>query len=251
VFLVSALLSYVLSRLRAPAIPFLLMFAGYGLSALVEALRLRRSTRVAVGLAIVIVTYVISVLVPINRTSYSAQAWTQAGNIHLEQEDFGRAVGAFNRALVALPSYNYARYSLVLALAGAGQTSDAETEMRRIEQATAGSDDHKTLLSLAAARHAIANAISTADPAWGPARRLADAWAAISDGKYARAESLYRASLAENPKDAEAGFLLGMVYVRVDSAAQAREWLGRAAALDATNDAARAALRSLESRERR
>jgi tetratricopeptide (TPR) repeat protein len=247
-YLVSALLSYVLSRLRAPVIPFLLMFAGYGLSELIAALRQRRFARTAVGVAIAIVAYLVSVVIPVNHESYSAQAWTQAGNIQLEQQDFGKAVDAFHRALVALPSYNYARYSLVLALAGAGQTADAETEVRKIEQATAASNDRKTLLSLAAARIAIANATSTADPAWRPARRLADAWVAIADGKYAKAESLYRASLAQNPDDAEASFLLGMVYVRADSVIQADEWLGRAAALDPTNDAARAALKSVESR---
>jgi len=247
----SSLLFYVLSRLRAPVVPFLLMFAGFGLSELVGAVRQRRSARAAVGLVTVIVVYVISAVIPVNRKSYSAQAWTQTGNIYLEQEDFGKAVGAFNRALAALPSYNYARYSLVLALAGVGRTSDAETEVRKIEQATAGSSDHKTLLSLAVARIAIANAISTADPAWRPARRLADAWVAVADGKYARAESLYRANLTLDSSNAESSFLLGMVYIRMDSLAQAREWLTRAVSLDAANDAARAALNSVETRQRR
>ncbi len=249
--LVSSLLFYVLSRLRAPVIPFLLMFAGFSLSELVGALRQRRSARAAVGLVTVIVVYVISAAIPVNRKSYSAQAWTQTGNIYLEQEDFGKAAGAFNRALVALPSYNYARYSLVLALAGVGRTSDAETEVRKIEQATAGSSDHKTLLSLAVARVAIANAISTADPVWRPARRLADAWVAVADGKYARAESLYRANLELDSSNAESSFLLGMVCIRMDSLVQAREWLTRAISLDAANDAARAALNSVETRQRR
>jgi tetratricopeptide (TPR) repeat protein len=249
-YLVSALLFYVLSRLRAPVIPFLLMFAGFGLGELVEALRQRRSARVAVGLATAIVVYVVSVSIPVDRRSYSAQAWTQEGDIYLAQQDFVRAAGAFNRALVVLPSYNYARYSLVLALAGAGQTSDAEAETRKIEQATAGSNDRKTLLSLAAARTAVANAISTADPAWRPARRLADAWVAVADGKYDRAESLYRVSLSRDSSDSESGFLLGMVYMRMDSLAQAQKWLARTVSLDPGNEAARSALKSVETRLR-
>jgi tetratricopeptide (TPR) repeat protein len=247
-YLISALLSYVLSRLRAPAVPFLLLFAGYGLSELVDAIRQRRAARAVIGVAVVLAVYLVSGLIPVKRQSYSAQAWTQAGNIYLEQQDFGKAVAAFNRALVALPSYNYARYSLVLALAGAGLVADAEAELRTIERATAGSTDRNTILRLAGARIAIANAISTADPAWRPARRLADAWVAVADGKYAVAESLYRATLAQNPNDPESSFLLGLVYNRMDSIAKAREWLTRAVSLDPANDAARSTLKSVDAR---
>jgi tetratricopeptide (TPR) repeat protein len=242
-YLFSALLSYVLSRLRAPAIPFLLMFAGFGLSELVDVIRQRRAARAVIGVAVAVAVYLVSVLVPVKRRSYSAQAWTQTGSIYLEQQDFSKAADAFHRALVVLPSYNYARYSLVLTLAGAGQTADAEAELRKIEHATAASTDRNTILRLAGARIAIANAISTADPAWRPARRLADAWVGVADGKYAVAESLYRATLAQNPNDPESSFLLGLVYNRMDSIAKAREWLTRAVSLDPANDAARSALK--------
>ena len=237
-----------LSRLRAPAIPFLLMFAGFGLSELVDVIRQRRAARAVIGVAVAVAVYLVSTLVPVKRRSYSAQAWTQTGSIYLEQQDFSKAVDAFHRALVALPSYNYARYSLVLALAGAGLVADADTELLKVERATAGSTDRTTILSLAAARIAIASAISTADPAWRPARRLADAWVAIADGKYPVAESLYRASLVQDPNDSESSFLLGMVYIRMDSMASARTWLSRAVALEPTNDAARSALKSVGAR---
>jgi tetratricopeptide (TPR) repeat protein len=250
-YLFSALLSYVLSRLRAPAIPFLLMFAGFGLSELVDVIRQRRAARAVIGVAVAVAVYLVSVLVPVKRRSYSAQAWTQTGSIYLEQQDFSKAADAFHRALVVLPSYNYARYSLVLALAGAGLVADAETELLKVERATAGSTDRTTILSLAAARIAIASAISTADPAWRPARRLADAWVAIADGKYPVAESLYRASLAQDPNDSESSFLLGMVYIRMDSVASAREWLARAIMFDPANDAARSGLKLVESHPQR
>ena len=244
-YLVSALLSYVLSRLRAPVIPFLLMFAGYGLSELVDAFRHRRAARAVTGVAVVVAVYLVSNLIPVRRQSYSAQAWTQAGSIHLERQDYGKAVGAFRRALAALPSYNYARYSLVLALAGEGSIADAEAEVRAVERTTAGSTDRKTIMSLAAARAAIANGISTASPDWRPARRLADAWAAIADGRLSVAESLYRASLARDSTDSETSLLLGLVYVRMDSLALAKEWLNRTLSLEPDNDAARVALKSI------
>ena len=250
-YLVSALVFYVLSRLRAPVIPFFLMFAGFGLSEVVESLRKRHTARAFIGLTVAFTVYLVASPIPVRRQSYSAQAWTQTGNIYLEQQDFGKAVDAFHRALAALPSYNYARYSLVLALAGAGSVADAETELLEIERATAGSTDRTTVLRLAAARTAIANATSTADPAWRRARRLADAWVAVADGKYSEARSLYRASLARDPDDSETSFLLGMVYIRMDKPAQAREWLTRAVKLDPANDAARSALKSLDFRKHR
>jgi 4-amino-4-deoxy-L-arabinose transferase-like glycosyltransferase len=250
-YLVSALLFYVLSRLRAPVIPFLLMFAGFGLSEVVESLRRRHTARVFIGVTVALIVYLGASSIPVKRQSYSAQAWTQTGNVYLEQQDFGKAVDAFHRALDALPSYNYARYSLVLALAGAGSVADAETEMLEIERATAGSTDRTTILRLAAARTVIANATSTASPVWRRARRLADAWVAVADGKYSVARSLYRASLARAPDDSESSFLLGMVYIRMNKPAQAREWLTRAAKLDSANDAARSALKSLDSRPSR
>ncbi len=249
--LFSALLFCVLSRLRAPVIPFLLMFAGFGLGELIDALRQRKYARVGIGLAVVTAFYSISIVIPVQRRSYSAQAWTQTGNIYLEQLDNGPAVDAFRRALAALPTYNYARYCLVLGLAGAGRTAEAETEFLKIERATAAATDGNTILRLAAARIAIAKAISTADPAWRPARRLADAWVAVGDGRYFVAESLYRATLAQDPDDSESSYLLGLVYNRMDSTAQAREWLTRAIALDPTNGAARSALKSVDSRLRR
>ena len=247
-YLVSALLFYVLSRLRAPVIPFLLMFAGFGLSEVVESLRRRHTARAFIGLTVAFTVYLVASPIPAGRPSYSAQAWTQTGNIYLEQQDFGKAADAFHRALVELPSYNYARYSLVLALAGAGSVADAETELLEIERATAGSTDRTTVLRLAAARTAIANATSTASPTWRRARRMADAWVAVADGKYSVAESLYRVSLARDSKDSESSFLLGMVYIRMGKSAQARLRLTRAIALDSTNDAARSALKTLDSR---
>ncbi len=246
--LFSALLFCVLSRLRAPVIPFLLMFAGYGLGELIDAFRQRKNARVGAGLAVLTLVYFISVIVPVQRKSYSAQAWTQSGNIYLEQHSYVPAVDAFRRALAALPSYNYSRYCLVLGLAGAGRTADAEAEFLKIERATAGATERNTILRLAAARIAIASSVGVGDPYREQARRLADAWVAVSDGHFPVAESLYRASLARDSTDSETSYLLGLVYVRMDSLAPAREWLARSVSLDPGYDAARAALKAVDSR---
>jgi tetratricopeptide (TPR) repeat protein len=226
-YLVSALLFYVLSRLRAPVLPFLLMFAGFGLNELVGALRQRRAARAAIGIAIAVAVYLASVLMPVSRQNYSAQAWTQTGNIHLDRHEVGPAIEAFHRALAAQPSAYAARYSLVLALAGSGKVEAAEAEFERLTKAAASSSEGRALVRLATARLAIA-------------RR-----------DFTRAAALYRAALVENPDDAETNYMLGLVYISMDSLAPAREQLVRAVVLDPGHEAARDALKAVESRLQR
>jgi tetratricopeptide (TPR) repeat protein len=223
-YLLSALLFYVLSRLRAPVIPFLLMFAGFGLNELIDALRQRRTARAVIGVAIAVAVYLASVLIPVQRQNYSAQAWTQAGNIYLEQHKVGPAIEAFRHALAVQPSAYAARYSLVLALAGSGKIEAAETEFEQLARAATPSSEGRALVRLASARLAIA-------------RR-----------NFTQAAALYRQDLAEYPDDAETNYMLGLVYISMDSLVQAREQLFRAVVLDPGQDAARDALKAVESR---
>ncbi|MCX6843367.1 MAG: glycosyltransferase family 39 protein [candidate division WOR-3 bacterium] len=250
-YLLSSLVFYVLSRLRAPVFPFLLMFAGYGLSELPEALRKWKSARTAIGLAVAVAVSVGANLIPLQTKTYSAQAWTQMGNIYLTMHKPGPAVNAFNRALVALPNYYYARYCLVLGLAGMGRTADAEAEYRDLERAVGGSAETGNVERLAAARTAIAQSAGSDDPFRSQALRLASARLAIARRDFATAESLYRASLAEDSTDAETNYLLGLVYVSTNNLPAARERLARAVALDPGHDAARSALKAVESKLQR
>lgn len=247
-YLLSALVFYVLSRLRAPVFPFLLMFAGYGLSELPEALRKWKSARTAIGLAVAVAVSVGANLIPLQTRTYSAQAWTQMGNIYLTMHKPGPAVNAFNRALVALPNYYYARYCLVLGLASMGRTADAEAEYRDLERAVGGSAETRNVERLAAARTAIAQSAGPDDPFRSQALRLASARLAIARRDFATAESLYRASLAEDSTDAETNYLLGLVYISTSNLPAARERLARTVALDPSHDAARAALKAVESK---
>jgi tetratricopeptide (TPR) repeat protein len=223
-YLVSALLFYVLSRLRAPVLPFLLMFAGFGLSEIVDSLRHRRAGRAVTAIGIVAAVYVVSGLIPVQRQNYSAQAWTQAGNTYLSEHKIGPAIDALNRALAAQPNAYAARYSLVMALAGSGKVVQAEAEFEQLARAGASSAEGRTLVRLASARIAIA-------------RRA-----------FAQAAELYRQDLAEYPDDAETNYMLGLVYISMDSLVPAREQLTRAIALDPGQDAARDALKAVDSR---
>jgi len=223
-YLVSALLLYVLSRLRAPMIPFLLMFAGFGLSEIINAVRQRRTARAVIGIAIAVAVYMISALIPVQRQNYSAQAWTQEGNIYVGQDEVGPAIEAFRRALAVQPSAYPARYSLVMALAGSGKVGAAEAEFEQLARTAAPSSEGRALVRLASARLAIA-------------RR-----------DFAQAAALYRSALAENPDDAQASYMLGLVYISMDSLVQAREQLSRAVALEPGQEPIRDALKVVESR---
>jgi tetratricopeptide (TPR) repeat protein len=223
-YLVSALLFYVLSRLRAPVIPFLLMFAGFGLSEIVDSFRRRRTVHAVIGIAVAVLAYAVSILIPVQRRTYSAQAWTQAGNTWLSERKMRPAIEALDRALAVQPNAYAARYSLVMALAGSGKVEQAEAEFQQLAKSGASSADGRALARLAEARIAIA-------------RR-----------DFAQAVALYQQDLAEFPDDAETHYMLGLVYISMDSLAQARERLARALALDPGQDAARDALKAVQAR---
>jgi tetratricopeptide (TPR) repeat protein len=217
-YLVSALGFYVLSRLRAPVIPFLLMFAGFGLKELVDMLKTRRFRALAVSLAAVVLVYVGAVIVPVDRAAYSAQAWVQSGNILLEQHRPVQAVEAFRRALAVQPGNAWARYSLVMALAGTGHSAEAETAFRPLARLADVQPETRLPAVLAGARLAVA-------------RR-----------EFGRAAQLYRAAASLDPANPEPLYLLGLVYVSLDSLKQAGFWLEQSLALDPDHEAARAAL---------
>jgi Flp pilus assembly protein TadD len=129
-----------------------------------------------------------------------------------------------------------------------GRTADAEAEYRALERAVGGSAKTSNVERLAAARVAIAQSTGYDDPFRKQALRLASARLAIARRDFAAAESLYRASLAEDSTDAETNYLLGLVYISTDNLPAARERLAQAVALDPGHDAARSALKKVESR---
>ncbi|MFO7650935.1 MAG: glycosyltransferase family 39 protein [bacterium] len=225
-YLLSALMFYVLSRLRAPVIPFLLVFAGYGLHRLIDAFRARRPGRAWTGVATAAAVLAISLLIPVRRDAYSSQAHAQAANILLAGRELRPAIAELELALAADPGNISARYSLLVSLATAGRVGEAERHYRHLQEAAAASPVARPLARLGAARLAIA-------------RR-----------DFATAARLYRESLAENPGDAETSYLLGLVYVSVDSLPAAREFLARAVSIDPHHTEARTTLAAVEARLR-
>lgn len=222
-FLFSSLAFYVLSRLRAPLIPFLLAFAGFALAELWRAFRSRDTRRVVVGLLVIAVGYAGSNLIPANRRDYATQGWTQLGNIWLEHRQAGPAIAALRRALEFDPANVNARYSLVQVYAGMGKVNEAQRELAALADA-AGSGQGSRLFQMAQARVAIA-------------RR-----------DFPIAAALYQTVLQQDPGNAEAWYLLGLVHVSTGDFESAADALGRAVQLDPANPDAAAALERIRQR---
>ncbi|MEO0080852.1 MAG: tetratricopeptide repeat protein [candidate division WOR-3 bacterium] len=220
-FLVSSLVFYVLSRLRAPVIPFFLMFAGYAVAETVSAIRQGKWMRSAVISAAAIILYAGSGLIPVDRRTYTAQAWTQAGNTYMTMGS-SRAFDAFRRAIDANPANPVARYGLFVAYAGLGRTKEAEAEYRELAKVVGTDPRNRVLAELAGGRLAIA-------------RR-----------DFALAIRHYKAAVELDPLNAENYYLLGLVYVSMDSLEPARAALSQAIRIDPNHDAARSSLEKVE-----
>lgn len=208
VHLASALAFYVMSRLRAPVIPFLLLFAGLTLATLFRDLRARRFRRPAWVLAVAALVLAGSLLVPVRKHEYSSQAWTQQGNILLSLRRATEAKAAFERAVAANPANPSARYSLLMVLAGMGRAGEAEQEYRELVRCCA------------------------ADPRAEPIVRLAGARVAVARRDFNAALAGYRRAIELDPENPESWYLLGLVYVSTDSLPQAAAALERALELD-------------------
>lgn len=218
IHLLSALLFYALSRLRAPVLPFLLAFAGFAVMRLIKLAREHRHARMVAGLALGVAVFAGSLLVPADRAGYSAQGWTQWGNILLAERRAAPALAAFEQALAADPANPSARYSLIILLAGSNRLPEAREHYRELSRRTAA--DSRSL----------------------PLRHLAAARMAIADRDFRLAAAEYREAIAADPGNAESWYLLGLTYASMDSLTDARHALRQSLSLDPHHSEAARAL---------
>ncbi len=220
-YIFSALVFYVLSRLRAPVLPFLMAFAGYASAEGIKLFRQRKLLPLISCAVFIPLAYLGTNLIPVNRHRYAAQAWTQTGNIYLERHRFKLAIAACQTAIRFEPENPAARYSLIQAYAALRDTIAAEKEFAQLQRIAGNTASGQTLLLLAAARIAIA-------------RR-----------DFLAATERYRAALTIDPNNPETNYLLGLVYISLNQLDSAATYLNRAIVLDPENDAARAALQAV------
>lgn len=215
-YLGSSLLFYVLSRLRAPVLPFLLMFAGFAISEIHRLLR--EPAKRKIGFICIVSTallYLFTNLIPVNRKPYSAQAWTQLGHIYLDRHRPRLAIDALTRALQFDQNNTVARYGLILAQCNLGRIAEAEREFSKLNAQT---PEALLLQYLATARIAIA---------------ARDFNTALQND---------HAALKIDSINSETAYLLGLVFISLNKLDSAEIYLDRAVHLNQFHDAARSAL---------
>ncbi len=223
-YLSSSLLFYVLSRLRAPVLPFLLIFAGYSIEQLYRLFSQRRLKNLALLLTATLLIYLAINLIPVNRRTYTAQAWTQLGNLYIENKKALPAITAFQTALQFDPHNYSARYSLIETYAGMRHTAEAEQEFKKFLATAPDLPSVRALTYLAAARIAIA-------------RR-----------DFSFALNYYQLARQLDPTNPEIDYLIGLVYISLNDLATAEQYLNLALKLDPNHDGARTALTAIQRR---
>ncbi len=217
----SALIFYVLSRLRAPIIPFLLPFSGFALNEISLQIKKKLPGPVVIKLAIFLLLYLSTNLIPVNRSLYLSQAWTQLGNIYLEQNRVSSGITALNQALKFNPKNLSTRYSLIQAYAGIGRVNEAAVEFRQLTKTI---DSSKTGLLF---------------------YHLAGARVAIAQRDFPKAVEHYQQALIIDPEDPETYYLLGLVYLSLNDLESAERCLLHTIALDPNHAPAQHALNEI------
>ncbi|MDM8554367.1 glycosyltransferase family 39 protein [Desulfococcaceae bacterium HSG7] len=107
----SVLIIFVISRLRIPAIPVLIIFAGYGVFVVIKWLQLRAykplSLAVAIGASLYIATFV-----PLAKIGYAGN-YNHTGVIQWQKGNISEAEGCFLKALELQGNYEYALLNLI------------------------------------------------------------------------------------------------------------------------------------------
>lgn len=217
-YLLSSLIFYVLSRLRAPVVPFLLIMASYALTRLYQLIQQRKFKLLTTGLIATFLIYFVTTLPPVNRNIYTSQAWTQLGNIYLEQRKTELAIKSLRTALQYNPADYSARYSLIQLYAGMRRINEAKMELQELLLIAGNIPDAQQILHLATARIAIAERNFTA------------------------ALQHYNMALTFDPYNPETYYLMGMVNISIGDLTNAEKFLSLALHLDPNHDASRYAL---------
>jgi tetratricopeptide (TPR) repeat protein len=217
-YLLSSLLFYVLSRLRAPVLPFLLIIASSSIFSFYQFFRQRKFALLLLGVIVTTLIYWGTKLIPVNHRIYSAQAWTQLGNVYLEQKKPEQAIFSLNTALHYNPADYSARYSLIQLYAGMRRIAEAQKEFQQLQAIADNTPAAQLILHLSAARIAIA------------------------ERHFTTALQHYKAALILDPYNPETYYLMGLVFISIGNLVEAQKCLSFTLELDQNHDAARSAL---------
>jgi tetratricopeptide (TPR) repeat protein len=222
IYLVSSLVFYVLSRLRAPVIPFLIIFAVLFIKELWLRFKDRKFKQVFVLVVLAGLLYGATQLNLINRKEFNTQGYIQKGNIYQWGREFPQSVDAYNKALVLENDNAVTRYSLLQSYISMNRPQQAQSELQKILSLALSNPKNQIYAHLAQARFSIAQR------------------------DFIRAAQEFEQALLLNPYDAETQYLLGAVYITLGRNNQALKQIQKTLELNPNHPDAIRALQMLQ-----
>ncbi|MDM8542401.1 glycosyltransferase family 39 protein [Desulfococcaceae bacterium HSG9] len=107
----SVLIIFVISRLRIPAIPVLIIFAGYGIFTVIKWLQFRAYKPLGLAVAISALLYIVT-FIPLTKIGYAGN-YNHTGVIQWQKGNISEAEGCFLKALELQGNYEYALLNLI------------------------------------------------------------------------------------------------------------------------------------------
>jgi tetratricopeptide (TPR) repeat protein len=222
IYLVSSLVFYVLSRLRAPVIPFLIIFAGFFIGEIFEKLKNSKIKQVLILIIIACAIFGLTQINLINKREFNMHGYVQKGNIYQSVRDFPLAADAYNKAIAIQSDNAIIRYSLLQTYISMNRPSQANSELQAIINSVAVHPDYQVYAHLAQARFSIAQR------------------------DFNRAAAEFEQAVILNPYDAEIHYLLGAVYITLGRNLQALKEIKRTLELDPNHPDAQRAMTVLQ-----
>jgi 4-amino-4-deoxy-L-arabinose transferase-like glycosyltransferase len=222
IYLLSALLFYVLSRLRAPLIPILIIFMALFIHELINLLRSSCISKVIIYLVLVGLIYGITQINLINKKEFRVQGYLQKGNIYQFLRKFPQALAAYQNALKIDPENILAYYSILECFISMNRPHDA----------------HQTLLQI--------NYLAQTHPGYRYYQERAQARYQIAVRNFNEAAKSLERAVSLAPYDPETYYLLGAVYLTLGKNDRAAWAFARTIELDPMHEEARRALSLLQ-----
>jgi len=222
IYLVSSLIFYVLSRLRAPVIPFLIIFAAFFMNNIYERLKNGKLGQVILLIVFGGLLLGLGQFNLVNKKEFNAQGYIQKGNIYQSIRKFPLAANSYNKALSVEAENIVARHSLLQTYISLNRPSEAAEQLQAI-------------LSIA-----------QANPKYEVYAHLAQARFSIAQRNFTQAAAEFEKAVILNPYDAETHYLLGAVYITLGRYSQAMKEIQKTLELDPNHIEANNALTMLQ-----
>jgi len=222
IYFISSLIFYVLSRLRAPVIPFLIIFATLFIVELYERLRAKKFSQILALIVMWLIIFGLGQFQLVNKKEFSIQGYVQKGNIYQNVRKLNLSADAYNKAIAIDPEHIVTRYSLLQTYISLNRPAQATEQLQIIQNLTQQHSQNQFYLHLAQARYSIAQR------------------------NFNQAAIEFQQALILNPYDAETHYLLGAVYITLGNNQKALVEIQKTLELDPKHQEAQRALTMLQ-----